>query len=320
MEWKIDLSDIFEIEEQIKRISQKKETLNSKRPLSGSALQNINENLFLEWTYNSNSIEGNTLSLNETRIVLQDGMTVKGKSLREHFETTNHHEAIEYLEGLVKPNYKISERDILDIHAIVLSKIEKEYVGRYRNGAVRIMGANFMPPNAMKVPDLMAELVAWVTENPMQLHPIILATIFHHRFVFIHPFFDGNGRTVRLSMNLLLMREAYPPAIILKNDRKKYYDALNFANKGSYAKLLLLMAQAVERSLDIYLSAHPSASYDDEYKSISDIVSDADVHYGQEYVSLLARTGKIDAYKEGRNWVTNKRAINEYMAKKSKNS
>lgn len=318
MEWKIKLSDISEFESQFKRIEEKKNKLNSKRPLSASALQNINENLFLEWTYNSNSIEGNTLTLQETRIVLQEGMTVKGKSLREHFETTNHHEAIDYLEGLVKPDYVITERDILDIHAIVLSKIEKDFAGRYRNGAVRIMGANFIPPNALKVSDLMAELLEWVIENPLQLNAVALATVFHHRFVFIHPFFDGNGRTVRLAMNLLLMREAYPPAIILKNDRKKYHEALNAANKGSYSKLLLLMSQAAERSLDIFLSAHPSQSYDDEYKSITEIVSEPDVPYGQEYVSLLARTGKIDAYKEGRNWVTNKRAITEYTNRRSK--
>jgi len=316
MDWKIELSDIREMDEHFLRIARKKDVLSSKRPLSVSALQNINENLFLEWTYNSNSIEGNTLTLQETRIVLQEGMTVKGKSLREHFETTNHHEAIDYLERLVNPQYAISERDILDIHAIVLSKIEKDFAGRYRNGAVRIMGANFIPPNPLKVSALMEELIDWVNENPLQLSPVVLATIFHHRFVYIHPFFDGNGRTVRLAMNLLLMRAAYPPAIILKNDRKKYYDALNQANKGSYSRLLLLMAQAAERSLDIYLAAHPYESLDDEYRSITDIVSEPDVPYGQEYVSLLARQGKIDAYKEGRNWVTNKKAIKEYVNRK----
>ena len=112
------------------------------------------------------------------------------------------------------------------------------------------------------------------------------------------------------------MRAGFPPAIILKNDRKKYYDGLNAANNGSYAKLFLLMAQATERSLDIYLSAHPSDSYDSEYQPIADIVSDADMPYGQEYLSLLARRGKIDAYKEGRNWVTNKQAIKDYMDRK----
>jgi Fic family protein len=313
MEWKFELSDITELQSLYERLEEKKQQLQSQRPLPGIVLQRIREELFIEWTYNSNSIEGNTLPLNETKIILQEGMTVKGKSLREHFETTNHYEAIEYLESLVKPGYLLKERDILDVHAIVLSKIEKEFAGRYRNGGVRIVGANFLPPNALKVNNLMAELIAWANDNPIQLNAVALASVFHHRFVHIHPFFDGNGRTVRLIMNLLLMKEGYPPAIILKNDRKKYYEALNQANKGSYGKLLLLVAQALERSLNIYLNAHPSESLDDEYQSISDIVSEPDVPYGQEYISLLARQGKIDAYKEGRNWLTSKTAVKNYI-------
>jgi Fic family protein len=313
MEWKFALSDIKELLPFYERLEEKKQQLQSQRPLPGIILQRIREELFIEWTYNSNSIEGNTLTLQETKIVLQEGMTVKGKSLREHFETTNHYEAIEYLESLVKPEYTLKERDILDVHAIVLSKIEKKFAGRYRNGGVRIVGANFIPPNALKVNDLMADLIEWVNKNPQELNSVALATIFHHRFVHIHPFFDGNGRTVRLIMNLLLMKAGYPPAIILKNDRKKYYEALNQANKGSYAKLLLLVAQALERSLNIYLNAYPMDNPDDEYQHISDIVSEPDMPYGQEYVSLLARQGKIDAYKEGRNWLTSKTAVKNYI-------
>lgn len=202
----------------------------------------------------------------------------------------------------------------MDIHAIILSKIEKEFAGRYRNGAVRIMDANFIPPNALKVSEMMEELLEWV--NTSELPNLIIAAIFHHRFVFIHPFFDGNGRTVRLAMNLLLMKDGFPPAIILINDQKKYYEALSLANKGDYTKLALMMCQAAERSLDIYLSAHPSESLVDDYRPIYDIVSEPDMPYGQEYVSLLARSGKIDAYKEGRNWVTSKRAILEYVQRK----
>lgn len=317
MEWKFNIEEIQEMQPHYDRLLQKRNQLNSKRPLSGSALYQLKESLSLEWTYHSNSIEGNTLNLQETRIVLLDGMTVKGKSMREHFEATNHYEAIEYLESLVKEDYVLNERDILEIHSIILSKIEKEFAGRYRNGAVRIMGANFIPPNALRVSEYMEELLNWVNENPLQLNEFALASVFHHRFVHIHPFFDGNGRTVRLAMNLILMRSGFPPAIILKNDRKKYYDALNLANNGNYNKLLLLMAQAAERSLDIYLNAYPSDSLDDEYRYISEIVSEPDMPYGQEYVSLLARQGKIDAYKEGRNWVTNKKAIKDYINSKN---
>jgi Fic family protein len=134
--------------------------------------------------------------------------------------------------------------------------------------------------------------------------------------VWIHPFFDGNGRTVRLLFNLLLMKEGYPPAIILKNDRKKYYDALNRANKGDYNKIILLVMQAMERSLDIYLS-----NLDDEandYQAISTIVNDSNVPYGQEYVSLLARRGEIDAFKEGNVWFTSKKALVEYISSRKR--
>jgi Fic family protein len=149
----------------------------------------------------------------------------------------------------------------------------------------------------------------------MQLNDVILASLFHHRFVWIHPFFDGNGRTVRLVMNLLLMRSGFPPAIILKNDRKKYYDALNQANNGSYSKIVLLMIQALERSLDIYLSIYPDA---EEYLPISNIVAEEALPYGQEYISLLARQGKIDAYKEGRDWLTTEAAVKEYMVNRKR--
>ena len=313
VEWKCDIQELVQFEERFKRILDKKSKLDSKRPLPSHIMQKIKDGLFVEWTYNSNSIEGNTLTLQETKIVLEQGMTVKGKSLREHFEATNHHEAIDFLETLIKPKYILSEKDIIELQNIILTKIEKDYAGRYRTGGVRIVGANFTPPNALKVYDLMKDLVSWINENPLNLSDIALATVFHHRFVHIHPFSDGNGRTVRLAMNLLLMRKGFPPAIILKNDRKKYYTALNQANNGKYEKLTLLMIQALERSLDIYLSAYPSESLEDDYQNISDIVEEPDIPYGQEYVSLLARQGKIDAYKEGRNWLTSKTAVKEYI-------
>ena len=318
MEWKCDIQELVQFEERFKRILDKKSKFDSKRLLPSHIMQKIKDGLFVEWTYNSNSIEGNTLTLQETKIVLEQGMTVKGKSLREHFEATNHHEAIDYLETLIKPKYILSEKDIIELQNIILTKIEKDYAGRYRTGGVRIVGANFTPPNALKVYDLMKDLVSWTNENPLGLNDIALATVFHHRFVHIHPFSDGNGRTVRLAMNLLLMRKGFPPAIILKNDRKKYYTALNQANNGKYEKLTLLMIQALERSLDIYLSAYPSESLEDDYQNISDIVEEPDIPYGQEYVSLLARQGKIDAYKEGRNWLTSKTAVKEYIEKRER--
>ena len=309
--WKIDLGYRAEFQSTFERLYQKKQDLQASRPLPNIALNKIRESLSIEWTYNSNSIEGNTLSLRETQMVLQEGITIKGKSLREHFETHNHDKAIDYLYRIVTDDYVLRSIDILSLHSLVLRSIEEDFAGRIRNGGVRISGANFVPPNANKVSDLLDELIDFVNTNPLELNDIELAAIFHHKLVWIHPFFDGNGRTVRLAMNLLLMRCGFPPAIILKNDRKKYYEALNQANNGNYQKLMLLMCQALERSLNIYLNAMPDN--DNDFQKISDIVSEPSSPYGQEYVSLLARTGKIDAYKEGRNWYTTKEAIDDYI-------
>lgn len=309
--WKIDLGYRDEMQSTFERLIEKKQHLQSSRPLPSIALHKIRESLSIEWTYNSNSIEGNTLSLRETQMVIQEGITIKGKSLREHFETHNHDKAIDYLYSIVSENYILRSIDILNLHELVLRSIEDDFAGRIRNGGVRISGANFTPPNANKVSDLLDELINFINQNPLELNDIELATVFHHKLVWIHPFFDGNGRTVRLAMNLLLMRVGFPPAIILKNDRKKYYEALNQANSGNYQKLTLLMSQALERTLNIYINALPGN--DKEYIEISSLVKEPSMPYGQEYISLLARTGKIDAYKEGRNWLTTKEAVSDYM-------
>ncbi len=302
------------LEKQLERIHEKKRELDKKRPIPSYVLQSIKDSLSIEWTYNSNSIEGNTLTLHETKMVIEEGFTIKGKSLREHFEAVNHQEAIEFVESVASENYVLIEKDVLNIHHLVLQKIEKEFSGRYRTSGVRISGANFVPPNALKVTEFIDELVDFA--NHSELDILIKAAIFHHRFVWIHPFFDGNGRTARLLLNLLLMKNGFPPAIILKNDRKKYYDALNQANNEDYSKLLLLILQASERTLDIYLG-NLNNTYD-QYQNIVDIVSEPDIPYSQEYVSLLARQGKIDAFKEGRNWLTSKDAVMNYIEKRDR--
>lgn len=309
--WEINLSYREALQATYLRLEDKRNVLREARPLPSVSLQKIKQALSVEWTYNSNSIEGNTLTLRETQMVLQEGVTVKGKSLREHFEAKNHDNAINLLSQLVEKKQDLSSRVVLSIHELVLQNIEQDYAGRLRNGGVRITGANFVPPNARKVPDLLDELIEFVHENPLQLNPIELATIFHHKFVWIHPFFDGNGRTVRLVMNLILLNAGYTPAIILANDRKKYYTALNQANQGNYQKLALLMAQALERTLNIYLSALPNQ--DEDYQPITNLVNEEALPYSQEYISLLARQGKIDAHKEGRSWYTTKTAILNYV-------
>ncbi|MCJ7758183.1 MAG: Fic family protein, partial [Gillisia sp.] len=315
--WRIDVAYRKELQTTFDRLYEKKAMLQNSRPLPNIALQKIKEALSIEWTYNSNSIEGNNLTLRETQMVLREGITIKGKSLREHFEAKNHETALNFLYKLVNRDHLFNSKDILSLHELVLRSIEDDFAGRLRNASVRIAGANFLPPNAQKVSGLLDELIQFVNTNPLELNDIELATVFHHKFVWIHPFFDGNGRTVRLVMNLLLMRSGFPPAIILKNDRKKYYDALNSANKGNYSKLALLMSQALERTLNIYLQALPDS--DLGYTEISKLVEEEELPYGQEYISLLARQGKIDAYKEGRNWLTTKEAVEDYIKNRKRN-
>lgn len=309
--WKhVEIS--YNVRDFLTRLDTQKVRLDSFRPIPAYKIKSIKESLDLEWTYNSNSIEGNTLTLMETLVVVKDGLTIAGKTLQEHFEAVNHTEAIQFVEELVQPGYTLHKRDILEVHALVLDKIDKDIAGRYRTGDVRIQGANFTPPDALIIDELMADLISWYNTEGQKLHPIIRVSVFHHRFVWIHPFFDGNGRTARLIFNLLLMSTGFPPAIILKVDRKKYYNSLNASNLGDYHKFFLLVAQAAERSLSLYLGGIESRLND--YKSISDIVSEPGVPYGQEYVSLLARRGKIEAYKEGRVWYTSKDAIETYRS------
>lgn len=292
------------------RIDSKKDLLDSFRPLPEVLVRKFKENMSFEWTYHSNAIEGNTLTLNETRFIIEEGLTINGKPLREHLEAINHHDAIVWLEDFVSNHEVLRERDILDIHALVMDKIDRQYAGRYRSAGVRITGANFTPPNAHLVAELIEDLIQW-SESYKDIHPVLKSALFHHRFVWIHPFFDGNGRTTRLVSNIFMMQKGFPPAFILKSDRRKYYDGLNKANTGIMDKWFLLWLQSVERSLDLYLS-HLDAERDD-YQSLQSIVEESAVPYGQEYLSLLARQGKIDAYKEGNVWYSSERAIKQYI-------
>lgn len=311
----IDTSFIVKLSPIFERIIQKKAILDQARPLSAGIAERIRKDLAIEWTYNSNSIEGNSLSMLETKIVLEDGITIGGKSLREHFEVINHEKAINWIEEISEPNYVLQTIDILNIHEIVLKNIDETFAGRIRNGMVRIVGANITPPLPTKVPILLDELVKLINENPYNWNLPLLVSFLHHRFVWIHPFFDGNGRTARLLMNLFLLSKGYPPCIILKNDRKKYFMALNEANLGHYRKLVLLVLQGMERSLNIYLNVLPDQYKD--YDSLDNIASEPEVPYSTEYLSLMARRGKINAYKEGRNWVTSVQDVKEYMEKLS---
>jgi len=301
------------------RIDQKLKKLQSLRPLPPSAVRKLKEQFEIEMTYNSNAIEGNSLTLKETYLVIHEGLTIKGKPLKDHLEAKDHHEALEFLYEIVQHDSHptLSEHLIRTLHQLVMKKTDEEFAGKYRNSNVFIGGADHIPPDALLVPAEMKKLINWFVREIKHLHSIELASLLHHKLVYIHPFFDGNGRTSRLSMNIVLMKSGYPLVLILKNDRKKYYQALEKADKGNYIALVKFIAQAVERSLDIYLKTlTPSSEKREKFLLLSEISSKTP--YSTKYLNLLARQGKLEAHKQGRNWLTTTEAVERYIERRER--
>ncbi len=222
-ETKLNLSSL--LTEKITEIDRLQKELNALRSYDS---YRIAQALELEYTFESNRIEGNTLTLRETDLVINEGLTVSGKSMREHLEAVNHQEAITYIKELVNRKIKINEREVLSIHNLILRGIQAEHAGKYRDIQVMIKGSAHMPPQPMMVKEEMSYYFNWYEKNKNTLHPVILAAEMHERLVTIHPFVDGNGRTSRLIMNLILLSKGYVIANI-KGDyetRMAYYTAL----------------------------------------------------------------------------------------------
>jgi len=181
----------------------------SKKPLNATQLQKMKEYFALKYTFESNRIEGNTLTLQETKLVVHEGVTIGGKTMREHLEAINHSEAIDFVSNMLVGKEEISARNVLDIHRIILKSIDNENAGRYRTVQVRISGSEYIPPDALLVPQMMDDFFIHYNKQKKVLHPIILAAEMHERLVTIHPFIDGNGRTARLLMNFILLHNGY---------------------------------------------------------------------------------------------------------------
>ena len=299
----------------LERIAEKKKDLDARRPLPPAMVMRLHEQLTVEWIYNSNAIEGSTLTLRETELILQHGLTIGGKSLREHFEVINHREAITFVEALTREKEPLTAFQVRQLHQIVLAKIDDENAGRYRQTNVRIGGASHIPPEAWLVPHETEEWVRWLRTDAKALHPIDRAARAHHRFAAIHPFIDGNGRTARLIMNLLLLRDGYPPTVILRANRKQYYNVLALADRGNAKPLVNFVGRATERSLNLYLGAVVPKTLkparNEEWIPLRE--ASEGTPYSQEYLSLLARLGRLEATKIGRVWHTTRRAIQEYQ-------
>ena len=244
------------MKDKLQLLTTKKQQLDGFRPLPPELVKNLDDWFSVELTYTSNAIEGNTLTRAETALVVEKGITVQGKSLKEHLEATNHVEALEYIKTLVgKTRDGITEDNIRDINRIILNKIEENNGGIYRTQHARLTGSTTILPNPVKIPELMKQFITWLRADNSD-HIVKIAADAHYRLVSIHPFSDGNGRTSRLLMNLLLMQQGYPPTIIRKEDRASYIDSLEKAQTGGeLSDYYDLIYEAVDRSLDIYLEA-----------------------------------------------------------------
>ncbi len=299
-----------------KRIQEKKKNLDGLRPLDSFKLEKLKEQFIVEYVYNSTSIEGNTLSLNETRLVLEEGITIGGKSLREHLDVTNQKEALEWIASFVKEKRNVREADILSLHEITLKGISERWAGKYKTSQNRILGSKLKTTPPYKVSSEMDNLAHHLNANPDNYNPIALAAFAHHEIVRIHPFVDGNGRVARLLCNLVLMKHGYPPIMIRVKDRKKYYECLEKAHFGNMKAFADFFALKVEESLMMYISAFANATQKNELLPLADLAKGT--LYSQEYLSLLARKGLISATKINGVWHSTAEDLKRYIENSSR--
>lgn len=240
-------------------LESKHQRLAALRPLSPESVASLAAVWDVRMVYESNSIEGNSLTLRETELVLSKGVTVSGKPLKDHLEAVNLALAWEQVKALAQPGAELAERDLLDLHRIILTRVEDSFAGNYRTSAVRIAGSNHTPPNPIKVPDLMDALF---TATKVMADPIEKAAHIHHEIASIHPFADGNGRTARLAMNFVLLAAGYPPVSIPVTPREAYYNALEAADSGDFPTFRTFLETELHKELDHYLEAlEPTLSY-----------------------------------------------------------
>lgn len=298
--------------ELLKRIEEKKRRLRKLRPLDRHQLMLLKREMEIEYVYNSTSIEGNSLTLDETRLVLEEGITIKGKPLREHFDVINQKEAMETLEKWVKRKKRVlGEGDILELHRITLKGISNEWAGKYKTVQNRVLGSRVKRTPPYLVKEEMKKFVDFINKNPEKLHPVELSVIANQILARIHPFLDGNGRCARLLSNLILMKNGYPPNTILNKERKKYFETLEKAHLGNRIPFDNFFARSLERMLDLYLSALIPTNKDNELLPLSTLSKETP--YSQEYLSLLARKGRLSAVKIDGVWNSSREKVRKYL-------
>lgn len=257
----LDLLEIYPNTESLDQLTEQiddlKKCLDSFRPLSPAHVAKLNEAFDTEYTYDSNRIEGNSLTLRETDLVINRGLTVGGKPMKDHLEAINHRDALNFVRELASNKADLNERNLLEIHDLILRGIDLNNAGRYRRDRVRISGSHHIPPNPMKLSELMPAYFADYEAQKATVHPVILAANMHQKLVSIHPFIDGNGRTARLIMNLILLREGFSIANISgeRNQRNDYYNSLEKSHtEGDLSDFQSLILKTEKEALINYLN------------------------------------------------------------------
>ena len=302
------------------RIVNKKKKLQSIGKLTPEKIEQIRERMHVDFVFNSNKIEGSTLSRGETELVLR-GITVgkksipdalSGKDLGDILVAQNHSEAIQLVRKIAfDKTYQITENDIKKIHKIVMKGVITS-AGKYRDYNLEVKGAGFTPPPFYEIPENMKEFIDMLNNNPDELRPIEFAAQIHYDFAWIHPFEDGNGRMARLLLNLILVRNGYPFAVIRSVDKKKYLNTLRQMDvEREFEPFLIYIARCVEQTLDLYLTAD-SKKPREKILTLSELAKNTP--HSADYWSLLARKGRIDAIKEGKTWKTSRKIIETYLS------
>lgn len=292
-----------------RRLAEKRAALDLQRPLPSAIVTKLYEDLRVRLTYHSNAMEGNTLDLGETQLVIAHGVTIGGHTLQEHLEAINHAAAFTFVRDLAQRDAVLGEVALLQLHAL----ITKDLVGTpgaYRTGAVFISGSEHRPPHHSQVRGLMRDWFAWLTEDGMAYAPIIHAALAHEMLLAIHPFLDGNGRTARLVLNLQLMQAGYPVTLLLRGWRATYIRALEQAHHGQYNPLVNVVGRAVEGGLDLFLEAF-DALPQEQYRPLREVAEECGVD--ADYLGWLLRAGRVAGRKRGGRWYTSAAAVQRYQ-------
>ncbi|RLF68127.1 MAG: Fic family protein [Thermoplasmata archaeon] len=288
----------------IRKVDELRKVLDGYRPIPPDALKKLLEEIRLRHTYNSDAIEGNALTFSETRLLIEEGITIGGKPLKDHIEARNGHEAFGIMMEMAGNEGRIDHLLVQKLHEAVTRGILED-AGRYRTTNVRITGSTTTPPPFTKVVREMDGYLDMV--NTSESHPVEVSAFIHHGLVRIHPFTDGNGRVARLLMNLYLIRKGYVPVVLKKEERNRYYRSLRRADEGDLSDLICLIVRALRESIQIFLSA---VSDERQLLPLGELAGDSG--YSQEYLSLRSRQGKLDAVKIDGIWYSSRAALREY--------